>query len=382
MGLNKKTMKQIMFLIIFTILLYWGIHNFQVLTKLLSGIVSLISPFLIGICIAFLINLILVPLEKAYRKLEAKRETESTRMQSLRRPICLVLSTLIFLGAICAVFFVLIPQLEKTAQNFAEQFPAYLNEIDTWWQKLSVFLSGHGIVLPAIKIDHDTIMNAVNDFFAKNRSDVVDKTLDITMSVFSVVINVVLAFTFSLYLLAQKEMWKSRSTRLLRAFLPEKKANKTLEVLSISNASFTHFVTGQMMDALVIGFLCFIGMLIFRFPNALPVSVIICFTALIPIFGAWIGAIIGASLILFISPIKALWFIIFLIILQQIEGNLIYPKIVGKSVGLPGLWVLVAVTIGGSAFGILGMLLGVPLCSVLYTLAQNYIVKKENNCDA
>ena len=379
MELNKKTVKRILLLIIFAILLYWSVYNVSALGKAVSWLLSLISPFLIGLCIAFLINLILVPLEKLWEKMCAKRKKKKPWMQSFKRPVCLFSGTLIFLGAICAVFFVLIPQLEKTVSSLTEQFPSYISELDTWWREVSASLSKHGIVLPTLRLNQDAILNAINDFFAEKGSDVVDKTLEITISVFDVIIKAVLAFVFSLYLLAQKEQWQARSKRFMAAFLPEKTVHKAMKILSLSNNSFTNFVTGQVLDALVIGFLCFVGMLIFQFPNALPVSVIVCFTALIPIFGAWIGAIVGAVLILFVSPVKAFWFVVFLIILQQIEGNLIYPKIVGKSVGLPGLWVLVAVTIGGSAFGILGMLLAVPLCSVLYTLVQEHIEKKKGD---
>ena len=146
-----------------------------------------------------------------------------------------------------------------------------------------------------------------------------------------------------------------------------------MHILSLTNNAFSSFVTGQVTEAFILGTLCCLGMLILRLPYALPVSVIISFTSLIPIFGAWIGAATGAFLIVFVSPIKALTFLIFLLILQQVEGNLIYPRVVGKSVGLPGLWVLAAVTIGGGAFGVMGMLLGVPVCSVVYALVQDFI---------
>lgn len=376
MELNKKTMKKIILLIIIAILLNWGIHNIPILSKVVSDIISLISPLLIGLCFAFLINLILVPLEKAWQKIFSNKKRKQNRMLNAKRPVCLFISILIFLSLICAVFFVLIPQLEKIYISFTEQFPSYMSKLEVWWNDISITLEKHEIILPAFNLNQDAIINVVKGFFEENGSNVVNKTLNITKTVFDVFITVVLAFVFSIYLLAQKEQWKERAKRFLVAFLPENTVKKTMKFLSLSDSSFTNFVTGQVMDALVIGFLCFIGMLIFRFPNALPVSVIVCFTALIPIFGAWIGAIIGAILILFVDPFKALWFIIFLVILQQIEGNLIYPKIVGKSVGLPGLWVLVAVTVGGSAFGILGMLLAVPLCSVFYTLIQEQIERK------
>ena len=178
--------------------------------------------------------------------------------------------------------------------------------------------------------------------------------------------NFLLALVFSVYLLAQKETLMAQAKRLLLAAIPKKSAGRTMHILSLTNNAFSSFVTGQVTEAFILGTLCCLGMLILRLPYALPVSVIISFTSLIPIFGAWIGAATGAFLIVFQSPIKAPTFLIFLLILQQVEGNLIYPRVVGKSVGLPGLWVLAAVTVGGGAFGVLGMLLGVPVFVVIY----------------
>ena len=174
-----------------------------------------------------------------------------------------------------------------------------------------------------------------------------------------------LALAFSLYLLAQKETLTGQAKKVVRALFSEKWAHWITDVARMTNRTFSNFVTGQLTEAVILGTLCFLGMLIFRLPYAGVISVLVGFTALIPIFGAFSGVGIGAFLILLVSPIKALWFVLFFVILQQLEGNLIYPRVVGKSVGLPGIWVLAAVTVGGNAFGLAGMLLAVPLCSVL-----------------
>lgn len=174
----------------------------------------------------------------------------------------------------------------------------------------------------------------------------------------------------ALVLKAQKETLTGQAKKVVRALFSEKWAHWITDVARMTNRTFSNFVTGQLTEAVILGTLCFLGMLIFRLPYAGVISVLVGFTALIPIFGAFIGVGIGAFLILLVSPIKALWFILFFVILQQLEGNLIYPRVVGKSVGLPGIWVLAAVTVGGNAFGLAGMLLAVPLCSVLYTLAR------------
>ena len=213
----------------------------------------------------------------------------------------------------------------------------------------------------------------ITGFLSSYGDSVVNTTFNITTSILGALVNLLLALVFSVYMLAQKETLLAQSRRLLLAALPKKAGARTMHILKLTNNAFSSFVTGQVTEAVILGTLCCTGMLILRLPYALPVSVIISFTSLIPIFGAWIGAATGAFLIVFVSPIKALTFLIFLLILQQVEGNLIYPKVVGKSVGLPGLWVLAAVTIGGGAFGLLGMLIGVPICSVVYALVQDFI---------
>jgi predicted PurR-regulated permease PerM len=187
------------------------------------------------------------------------------------------------------------------------------------------------------------------------------------------VFNAVLGFVFSLYVLASKEKLGANLCKTLTALLPEKKVERVTEIAALSDKTFTNFVTGQLTEALVIGALCFIGMLIFGMPYAVVVSVLVGFTALIPVFGAFIGTGVGAFLILMVDPMKALWFVVFIIVLQQLEGNLIYPRVVGKSVGLPGLLVLAAVTVGSGVGGILGMLLAVPVCSVIFTVCAQAI---------
>lgn len=251
--------------------------------------------------------------------------------------------------------------------------PTYVNQIQVWWTNLSDFAAEHGVTLPELSLSADQVKDTITGFLQEKGDSVVNTTLNITTSILSALVNFLLALVFSLYLLAQKETLLAQSRRLLRRILPQKAADRLMRLLSLTNNAFSSFVTGQVTEAFILGTLCCIGMLILRLPYALPVSVIIASLSLIPIFGAWIGAATGAFLIVFQSPIKALTFLIFLLILQQVEGNLIYPKVVGKSVGLPGLWVLAAVTIGGGAFGVLGMLLGVPVCSVVYVLVQDYI---------
>ena len=362
--LNKRNIKRIMLLIAFAALLYWGLNNLSWLSGILSGLVNLLSPLLLGICIAFVLNLMMAALERLWDRALAK--WSSPWRGKLKRPVCLTLTMVLFVGIIFAIFFILIPRLEEAATTMVANIPTYVSQIQSWWENLSGFAAEHGVTLPELSLSADQVKETITGFLQEKGDSVVNTTLNITTSIVGALVNFLLALVFSLYLLAQ-------SRRLLRRILPQKAADRLMHLLSLANNSFSSFVTGQVTEAFILGTLCCIGMLILRLPYALTVSVIIASLSLIPIFGAWIGAATGAFLIVFQSPIKALTFLIFLLILQQVEGNLIYPKVVGKSVGLPGLWVLAAVTVGGGAFGVLGMLLGVPVCSVVYALVQDFI---------
>ena len=369
--LNKKNIKRILLLVACSIILYWALNNLSTLGKLLGSFFSLFSPLLIGAGIAYVMNLLLKAIERLW-DMALKKAPELWRVK-LKRPICLTATILLFLGIIFAIFFILIPRLEEAGSTLIANVPGYITQIQNWWGSLVDFAAGHGVTLPELSMNVEDATKFISKILSSDSSNVVNTTIDITTSILGALVNILLALVFSVYMLAQKETLISQSRRRLRAAQPRRAGQRTMHILKLTNNAFSSFVTGQVTEAFILGSLCCIGMLILRLPYALPVSVIISFTSLIPIFGAWIGAATGAFLIVFVSPIKALTFLIFLLILQQVEGNLIYPKVVGKSVGLPGLWVLAAVTIGGGIFGMLGMLLGVPICSVIYALVQDFI---------
>lgn len=366
MEFNRVNMKKILVMISFALILHWLLQNISWVGEILSGLLSLLAPFLLGLCIAFVLNLILCPLEKGWKHLWHKKRGGAA--EKLRRPLCLTLSVLLLLGAISLFFFVLLPQLQSTVRSISVLLPGAAEKLQAWWMSVVTFFAGHNITLPVMDLEPGRIMKTVSDFFTENGGYVVNKTMDITISIASGLMNVVLGFVFSLYVLAQKEKLGNNAKKLLYALFKKKYADRLIHLLSLTGDTFSRFVSGQVTEAIILGTLCFIGMSILRLPYALVISVVICFTALIPIFGAWVGAIVGAFLIVFADPVKALWFLIFLVLLQQLESNLIYPKVVGSSVGLPGLWVLVAVTVGGSAFGVTGMLFAVPVFSVVYAL--------------
>ena len=360
MELSKKTVKRILLIITFTVLLIWAIYNHKLLFKYIGELYSLISPFVIGLCIAYVVNVIMRPIERLWMKLLSK--CKGKWVEKMKRPICLLLSILLVIGIILAVIFIIMPELSDSVSSLVSMVPSYVSEVESWWEALA-------LRLPQFSFDTDKFIQILKD----GGTAVLNTTLSATTSIVTAVINIVLALAFSIYVLAQKETLKRQSKKVLAKLMKPEKMQKLLDMLDLINRTFTNFITGQLTEAVIIGVLCFIGMSIFRMPYAPAISVLVGFTALIPVFGAFIGTAIGAFLILLVKPIQAVWFVVFIIVLQQFEGNLIYPKVVGKSVGLPGIWVLVAVTIGGNAMGVVGMLISVPLCSVMYVVARNAV---------
>ena len=388
MEFSKKTWKNLFLVVTGALLIAFGLRHIDVVASAVSAVLSLLSPIFIGICIAFIVNIPMRALERLWDRLFLRNVKQApTRKgdrlsvqlcRGLRRPVCMILSLLLIMGLLFAVAFLLIPQLGEAFNDFSAMLPGYLADLEALWVKAQTLLDDFGFVLPDFAIDikklnTDGIFSTVKNFFAQWGSHILDTTVSITTSVFSGVFNALLALVFSIYMLAQKEMLCHQLTRILRALFSETRVKKITDFADLVNRTFTNFVTGQMTEAIIIGVLCGIGMAIFRMPYALVVSVIVGFTALIPVFGAYVGTAVGAFLILLAEPVKALWFVVFIIVLQQLEGNLIYPRVVGKSVGLPGLLVLAAVTVGSGVGGILGMLLAVPVCSVIFTVCAQAI---------
>lgn len=367
MELSKRTVKRILLIITFTVLLIWCVYSHEQLGKVLSGIYSLLSPFIAGLCIAYIVNVLLRPVERMWMKLLSRRKGKWP--EKLKRPLCLLLSILLVIGIILAIVLIILPELEDSIGSLIEMIPSYAEEVQRWWGSLASFLDKYHIDLPEFDFKPDKLIDILKD----GGTALFNTTASVTASIVTAVMNFVIAFAFSIYVLAQKETLKRQSMKVLKAVMKPEKMKKLLDLLNLSNKTFTNFITGQLTEAVIIGALCFIGMTIFRMPYAPAISVLVGFTALIPVFGAFIGTAIGAFLILLVNPLQALWFIVFIIVLQQFEGNLIYPKVVGKSVGLPGIWVLVAVTVGGNAMGVMGMLVSVPVCSILYAVSREAV---------
>lgn len=367
----KSTIKYIVGIAFIILSIAWILNNDTKVSMMFDGFMNVISPFIAGFAIAFLLNVLMRPLENGWKKIF---KDKSKVITALKRPVCLVLSIVLMFGFLIAVLFMIIPEFINTFNNIVDILPDYAEKAVGWYNQLRAFAANHNVNIPEFNFNPEIIISFLKDNFANQST--ITKTIDFTTSLVAGLINFIVSIAFSIYLLAQKEKLANNLKRTFYAFLPKKRVDKIVEIAGITDQTFTKFVSGQLLEALIIGLLCFAGMLIFNMPYAPVISVLVGFTALIPVFGAFIGTAIGAFLILFDSPAKAFWFIIFIIILQQLEGNLIYPKVVGKTVGLPGIWVLTAVTIGGNTMGVLGILLAVPACAVLYTLLRSSVNKR------
>ena len=355
---------------------WWLVNHFDLLMSILNAILGILSPILIGLILAFILNLLLNPLERLWDKLFLK-EGGKPIAKKLRRPVCLLLSFLIVLGVIFAVCFVVIPRLGSTVVDMVNTISAYFKTLDVRYDDLRASLEKYAIALPEIDLGKNDLLTKLTDLLAKGGSALLNTTISVTTSVLSAVVNLLMGVVFSVYILAQKETLARQLKKLLYLTFPERRVTPFLAFLGRVSRTFSQFVTGQTIEAVILGTLVFLGMLILRLPYAPVIAVLVGVTALIPILGSWIGAIVGALLILPVSFMKAIWFVVFLIVLQQIEGNLIYPHVVGKSVGLPGIWVFFAVIVGSGLGGVAGMLLGVPVCAVIYDEVRRAMRKKE-----
>ena len=365
MELNKSNVKRIIFIIFAAAVIFWAVMNFAVVFSAIKWVIGVFSPLILGASFAFVINLLLRPIERGWDWLFL-RNGKSKIAKRLKRPVSIFISVLITLGAIVAIFFIIIPEVSNTLRTIIDALPEYFEKLKVWWNGFGDFLDEYSIILPELKFDSSVIIAKLTELVAASGESIFNQTINTTTAIVSGVFNIVIGFAFCIYLLSGKERLIGQSKRTITAAFSEKRAKRIFAFFSRVNDSFSHFVAGQVVEAIIIGILCFIGMLILGLPYASVVSVLVGVTALIPVLGAYIGTAVGAFLILVESPIKALWFIVFIIVLQQLEGNLIYPHVVGKSVGLPGIWVLAAVTVGGNIYGVMGMLVSVPLCSVIY----------------
>lgn len=367
MQLDKGNMKKLRSLILFTILILVGLQNIDIVFGVLKYAFGLIAPFVLGGCMAFILS---VPMSFFERHLFPEGRL-SGKLKPLKRTISLVLTVLAVFGIMLLVIFVVVPDLASTFVTLTNRMPAYISQLEEW---LNALRKQYPEILTQLaNVDLEQLGESAFNFLRSWAGSFVNSTFVIASGIASGVMNFFIGFVFACYILLNKEKLSLQFKKLMYAFLPEKAVKKLLKVFSLTHQTFSNFLTGQCLEAVILGFMFFVAMSLFQLPYALLVGILIAFTALIPIFGAFIGCAVGAFLILMISPVKALIFLVMFIVLQQIEGNLIYPHVVGNSVGLPSMWVLVAVTLGGNMMGIIGMIIFIPVCSVLYSLVREAV---------
>ena len=373
MDLGDLSIKKIRELIVFTALLVVALWKFDVVLDVLKTIGQIIFPFILGGAIVFVIN---VPMSFLEKKIFENIKKENKAARTLARPVSLLLTIVLVVGVIALVMIGVIPQLTKTMGSLMINITDFIPQIKIWIRDF--FHDNREIMklVDQVQFKPDQAIRWGISLLGNGAGNMMNTTVSAVGSVVSGLATFFIAFSFACYVLFQKEKLHVQIRKVLFAFLPKQKADAFLKVCSLTYRTFANFLTGQCLEAVILGCMFVVTLSILRMPYALLIGVLIAFTALIPIFGAFIGCAVGSFLIFMVSPKQAIIFIIVFLVLQQIEGNLIYPHVVGESVGLPSIWVLAAVTIGGNLMGIVGMLVFIPLLSVIYTIFRKVVYQR------
>ena len=376
MEFGREKIKQIKNLMVLAAFLILAVIYSE---KLFFGILFLagiLKPFFYGGAVAFVLN---IPMKWIEEKLLGR--LEGKRVKKLKRPLSIVFSLMLIALVLAAVVGMVLPQMGATVSEIGKKIPAFMEQMTLEFERLAEkesVLSDWAERLESAEIKWDEVLENVVHFLKNGAGDMLGSTVSMAGSIISGVVGMVIAFVFALYILAQKERLADQGRRVLSAYLPARTGDKILEICSLLYKNFSSFITGQCLEAVILGTMFVVFMSIFRMPYALVVGVLIAVTSLVPIVGAFIGCAVGIFLILINDPVQALWFAVLFLVLQQIEGNLIYPKVVGNSVGLPSIWVLMAVSVGGSLFGVVGMLVFIPLLSTGYALLRDSVNKRND----
>ena len=347
---------------------YWALNNFQIILDIFNSILAVIMPFLLGIMIAFILNVLMIRIEKILSRFILDK-----KYTSFKRVISIIVSLLIVIGVIGIIITLIIPELTNAIKVIVKSFPETFEQLQVW-------INQNGNSFPQLEtwinsVDLNSIASELSGLFKIGLTGMLGSTVDVISMFFTSILNLVVGIVFALYILMSKETLKRQSHKLIDAYIPKRISVKLLEVGTLARTTFSNFVIGQTVEAFILGTLCAVGMAVLNLPYAPMVGSLVGITAFVPIVGAFIGGGIGAFMILTVDPMQALIFIIFLVVLQQLEGDLIYPRVVGSSVGLPSIWVLFAVTVGGGLWGITGMLFSVPVLSVVYALIKGHVNK-------
>ena len=367
--MDKKLFKSILLIITYAVVLVVVLARLNVIGQALIWVLGLVQPILIGFAIAFALNRPCHFFNRLYQ-----RALGNTGARKACRPLAVLSSYLALILVIAAIFSFVLPKLAQSIQTFVMNLSGYLTNLQGGYNQLIDSLHLDAETLDLSKLD--TMLNDLFSYVLGILRDMGPQLVQFTSGLVSAVVTGVLAIVFSIYMLSGQEKLLRQCRRVFRAYVPARIAGPVGDVVRLTADTFTRFVTGQLIEACIIGGLTAVGMLFIQADYAPLIGVIVGASAIIPVAGAYVGAIVSALLLLVVSPLKALIFLIFLVILQQFEGNVIYPKVVGTSIGLPGIWVLAAVTVGAGIGGLLGVLLSVPIASILYTLLRRDVHKR------
>lgn len=365
----KKRAAWIIGIVTACVLIFLAIQNIGTVASAALWCLNLIAPLVAGLAIAIVIN---VPMSFIEKFLWPK--AKKTFLKKIRRPVSYAISVVVFLGTITGVVLLVIPELVNAVTVIVKNVADYVSEL-TAMERAELEALPLGNLL--LSIEWENILTEAQKWLTEHSGSILNVAVDTITALFNGIINTFIAIVFSVYILFKKEGLKAQVCRLIKAWLPEKAGGWSIHAATVANKNFRNFVAGQSLEALILGLLCMLGMWLLRLPYAPMVGVLVGVTALIPVVGAFIGAGIGAFMILTESPVKALIFIVFIIVLQQLEGNLIYPRVMGSRVNLSGMWVLAAVTVGGGVAGPIGMLISVPIASTAYVLLKEATANRE-----
>ena len=372
--MDKKLFRSLLLLITFTVGLIFVIVRFDDLWQFAAALLSNFTPLFAGLAIAFVLTQ-----PCAFFRRHLDRALGGTPLAKASVPLAVLLSYLLLFGVVAALVAFVIPQFVSSVGTFLSNLEGYMRQAQVWVNSFMEWFNVEGQALTGMDqllSRLDQVLRNVFNSTLDALSNVVPFLLNFTTNLVSVVVTSVLALVFSIYMLAGKDTLLGQCRRVLKAYLPKPLCDAVLDVTALTAGTFSRFVTGQVTEAIILGCLTFLGMLLLRLDYAPLISVLIGVSALVPIVGAYVGAATSALLLLMVSPMKALIFLVFLVCLQRFEGNVIYPRVVGTSLGLPGIWVLAAVTVGGGLFDFLGMLLSVPIASILYTLLKRDVRRR------
>ncbi|XVG95523.1 AI-2E family transporter [Eubacteriales bacterium KG127] len=377
-NVNKMSKNRLVIIILGVIIFYLSMNNIATVTHYLGKLVSFFSPFILGGAIAFIINVPMSKIENIlFKKVKTNPRTRTEKIaKAVKRPISVLITLILVFGVIALALTGIVPQLVNTLESLADTLPKATDRLEHWVTNNGGKIHAVQDIMNKLNINLSSIGKELSDTAKEWATTLVNSSVNTVSNIVNGIVQFIIGLIFSIYVLMQKEKLGRQGKQVIYASFREKTADKIMFILGMSQDIFKGFISGQCVDAIVNGVLFFIAMTIFGFPYAVMISIVIGFMALIPIIGSVIGASIGTILILIVQPSQAMYFLIMYVVIQQIDGNIIYPQIAGNNVGLPSIWVLMAVTVGGSMIGVLGMVLFIPIASILYQLTRYFVLRK------